>query len=234
MLLEQPTKTKQEPGQESRRGFLSKITGGLSLGAIASEQKAEAATRKKPSRRQKSEQAVSTAPLLANRDSQAAQNRQADRDDLTRLEDNRQLEQFIQSGLLVPLPQVRGIEVKDLDPKWCYCRPWTERFLKNLAAEYYKNFGTPFFVTSAIRTVERQHELRRETPNATQNRRNPSSHLTGATIDITKNGMTRQQILWMRQMLRSLHNKTIYAIEEFEQPCFHVMVYKKYQKPASW
>lgn len=175
-----------------------------------------------------------TSPLRANRGSQAVQNRQADREDLTRLENDTQLEKFKRAGLLVPLPQVRGLGIKDLDPEWWYCRPQTARFLKNLAAAYYKKFGESFFVTSAVRTVERQRELRRETSNATQNRRSPSAHLTGATIDITKNGMTREQILWMRRMLRPLNGKTIYVVEEFRQPCFHIMVYKNYQKPANW
>ena len=148
---------------------------------------------------------IKSAPLRANKGSQAAQNRQADREDLTRLESDAQLEKFKRSGLLVPLPKVRGLEVKDLDPEWQWCRPWTADFLKVLAARHWKKFQRPLEITSAIRTVERQRELRRETANAVQSRRYPSAHLTGATIDITKNGMSRQQILWMRQQLRPLH-----------------------------
>jgi len=173
-------------------------------------------------------------PLRANKGSQAAQNNQADRENMTRLENDAQLERFKRSGLLVPLPKVQGLEVKDLDPQWQWCRPWTAKFLKTLAFAHWQKFHRPFEITSAVRTVERQRELRGETANATQNRRHPSAHLTGGTVDITKNGMTHQQILWMRQQLRPLHKKTIYVVEEFRQPCFHVMVYQSYQKPKSW
>lgn len=166
-------------------------------------------------------------PLRASKGSQAAQNRQADREDLSRIEDDAQLERFKRSGLLVRLPKVRGLEVKDLDPQWQWCRPWTARFLRTLAARHWQKFHRPFEITSAVRTVKRQRELRGETANATQNRRYPSAHLTGATIDITKNGMTSQQVLWMRQQLKPLHKKTIYVVEEFRQPCFHIMVYQK-------
>lgn len=173
-------------------------------------------------------------PLRANRGSQAVQNRQADRDGLTRLESEAQLEKFKRSGLLVPLPKIMGLEVKDLDPKWQFCRPWTAEFLRHLAAKHWNEFRRPLEVTSAVRTLERQRELRGETANATQGRRYPSAHLTGAVIDITKNGMARQQILWMRRQLRPLHGKTIYVVEEFRQPCFHIMVFRSYKKPASW
>lgn len=182
----------------------------------------------------KSTKKAGAPPLRANKGSQATQNRQADREDLTRLENDAQLERFKRAGLLVPLPKVRGLEVKDLDPEWQWCRPKTAEFLRHLAATHWRKFRRPLEITSAVRTAERQRELRGETANATQNRRHPSSHLTGATIDITKNGMTRQQILWMRRMLRPLHRKTIFVVEEFRQPCFHIMVYQSYQKPKGW
>ena len=41
--------------------------------------------------------------------------------------------------------------------------------------------------------------------------------------------MTRAQLNWMRRVIHSLKKKGyLYAIEEFRQPTFHVMVYRNY------
>ena len=59
-----------------------------------------------------------------------------------------------------------------------------------------------------------------------------SPHLTGATIDIGKQGMTRAELLWMRRTLFALQNAgKIDVEEEFEQACFHITVYKTYAAP---
>ncbi len=167
--------------------------------------------------------------------SQAIQNRQADKDGLSRLRD-KDLAKFKKSGLLVPLPKIQVLEAKDLGLEWQFVRPWTAEFLSDFARTYRKKFPREtLFVTSAIRTVERQRELRGENANATKaTGKRASSHETGATVDITKNGMTRDQVYWVRRVLRPLHGKTIYVVEERRQPCFHIMVYKNYKKPQSW
>jgi len=59
-----------------------------------------------------------------------------------------------------------------------------------------------------------------------------SPHLTGATIDIGKQGMTRAELMWMRRTLLELQNAgKIDVEEEFEQACFHITVYKTYTTP---
>jgi len=56
-----------------------------------------------------------------------------------------------------------------------------------------------------------------------------SPHLTGATIDIAKSGLGRQEIAWMRDWLLPLQQSgTIDVEEEFRQACFHITVYKNY------
>ncbi len=56
-----------------------------------------------------------------------------------------------------------------------------------------------------------------------------SPHLTGATIDIAKSGLTRSEIYWMRNRLSVLQNEgKIDVEEEFRQACFHITVYKSY------
>jgi len=56
-----------------------------------------------------------------------------------------------------------------------------------------------------------------------------SPHLTGATVDIAKKGMSHSEIAWMRQRLLTLEGADkIDVEEEFRQACFHVTVYKSY------
>ena len=57
-----------------------------------------------------------------------------------------------------------------------------------------------------------------------------SSHLTGATLDISKRFMMPAHQDWVRDVLYHLHRRrVVHAVEEFSQPCFHVMVYKSYR-----
>jgi hypothetical protein len=59
-----------------------------------------------------------------------------------------------------------------------------------------------------------------------------SPHLTGATIDIAKNGLSRQEMAWMRTRLLALEQAgKIDVEEEFQQACFHITVYKNYVPP---
>ena len=59
-----------------------------------------------------------------------------------------------------------------------------------------------------------------------------SPHLTGASIDIAKQGLTRQEIGWMRAWLLPLETAgKIDVEEEFRQSCFHITVYKSYAPP---
>jgi hypothetical protein len=56
-----------------------------------------------------------------------------------------------------------------------------------------------------------------------------SPHLTGATVDIAKKGLSRDEIAWMRRQLADLQAAgKIDVEEEFKQSCFHITVYKSY------
>ena len=60
-----------------------------------------------------------------------------------------------------------------------------------------------------------------------------SPHLTGATIDIAKQGLSRKEMAWMRAWLLPLQKAgKIDVEEEFQQTCFHITVYKSYMPPA--
>jgi hypothetical protein len=114
-----------------------------------------------------------------------------------------------------------------------YCRPWTARFLSDLARIHGIQFHRPLEVSSAVRTVEYQKQLMGTNGNAAPAEGDIASpHLTGATIDIAKLGMSRQEMGWMRSWLLPLQEAgKIDVEEEFQQACFHITVYKSYVPP---
>jgi hypothetical protein len=61
-----------------------------------------------------------------------------------------------------------------------------------------------------------------------------SPHLTGATVDIAKSGLSRKEMLWMRNKLLAYQNAGVIDVEEeFHQRCFHITVYKNYASGSS-
>jgi hypothetical protein len=177
------------------------------------------------------------ASLRGSRDSQKLQNKEADREKLSRLHDG-ELKKFETSGLLVKIPESAGVFVDSrLDPKQRYCRPWTAKFLRDYGRQYGDTFQDRFKITSAVRTVEEQATLRnrRYNPNAAPAQgRLMSSHPTGSTIDISKNGMSAAELAWFREKLISLEEKgLIEATEERREPCFHIMVFRAYANQTS-
>src|SRR5581483_12290584 len=117
-----------------------------------------------------------------------------------------------------------------LVPAHRYCRPWTARFLGDFARAHEQRFGRPLLVSSAVRTVEYQKRLMRTNGNAAAAEGDVvSPHLTGATIDIAKGTMSRQEIGWVRAWLLPLQAAGKLDVEEeFQQACFHITVYKTY------
>jgi hypothetical protein len=84
---------------------------------------------------------LSAASLRGSRASQELQNKEADREKLTHIENDAQLEKFERQLLLVNLPRNRTIQADEkLDQKWRWCRPWTARFLRDIAQDYFGQF----------------------------------------------------------------------------------------------
>jgi len=175
--------------------------------------------------------AESASSLRATPESQIIQNQLADQDNLSRMRDEAMVRRFARAGLLVRVPhRTRYYYTHNIPPQYRYLRPWAKLFLDRLGQQYYARFGKPLRVTSLVRTVALQQAIGRRNPNAAP-AYGPkrSSHLTGATLDISKVGMTDVEVDWMRQVLSSLsQDGCVYAIEEFNQATFHVMVLKKY------
>jgi hypothetical protein len=170
-------------------------------------------------------------PLRGSLESLTRQNAKLDAEGLERIEDESDLASRIADGFLVPIPVSAGLTVNsDLLPNHRYCRPWTARFLADLARSHQAAFHKPLEVSSAVRTVEYQRRLMRTNGNAAPAEGDiVSPHLTGATVDIAKSGLSRQEMAWMRQRLLALQTAgKIDVEEEFRQACFHITVYRNY------
>ena len=159
------------------------------------------------------------------------QNARLDTDGLERILDEADLSSRIEHKLLVPLPVSAALIVNpNLVENHRYCRAWTARFLSDIARAHAALFHKPIEVNSAVRTVEYQKRLMFTNGNAAAAEGDVvSPHLSGATVDIAKQGLSRQEMAWMRRQLLALQQAgKIDVEEEFEQACFHITVYKNY------
>ncbi len=173
-------------------------------------------------------------PLRGSLESLTRQNEKTEADNLERIEDDSDLNDRIARGMLVPVPVSATLAINGKLPEnRRYCRPWTANFLTDLGRAHGVAFHRPLEVSSAVRTVAYQKQLERINGNATAAEGDIASpHLTGAAIDIPKQGMTRQEIGWMRAWLLPLEKAgEIDVEEEFRQSCFHITVYKSYAHP---
>jgi hypothetical protein len=173
-------------------------------------------------------------PLRGSYESLLRQNEKTENDALERIEDDDDLADRIARKMLVPVPVSAALNVnQNLPENRRYCRPWTASFLTDLARTHAAEFHGPLEVSSAVRTVAYQKQLMKVNGNATAAEGDVASpHLTGASIDIAKQGLTRQEIGWMRAWLLPLETAgKIDVEEEFRQSCFHITVYKSYVPP---
>jgi len=170
-------------------------------------------------------------PLRGSHESLVRQNQRADQEGLARIEDDADITALLHHGLLVALPVSVGLHADPrLPANRRYCRPFTASFLADLAHAYYARFHSGLQINSAVRTVEYQRHLLRVNGNAAPADGDIASpHLTGATIDIGKKGLSAREVEWMRAYLLPLENAGKLDVEEeFYQSCFHISVYQTY------
>lgn len=170
-------------------------------------------------------------PLLGSRASLIRQNERGEAEGLKRIQNVAQIKTMRSDGKLVPLPVSEALRVdRDLPSARRYTRPWTAKFLVNLAHAHYVRFDRPLQINSAVRTVRFQRRLIRVNANAAPASGDIASpHLMGATIDIAKKGLSLSEVAWMRAYLLPLEQDgKIDVEEEFYQSCFHITVYKSY------
>jgi hypothetical protein len=169
--------------------------------------------------------------LVARPSSQFIQNERANDYHLSRMRNIAMIRRFHADGLLVSVPaRTRFYYLHRIPAAYRYLRPWARTFLDRLSREFYATFHQRLRVTSMVRTVALQRRLLHRNGNAANaTGAYRSSHLTGATLDISKHFMGPREQAWMRHVLYRLANRGyLYAIEEFEEPCFHIMVYPTY------
>ncbi len=159
------------------------------------------------------------------------QNAEIDRLELPRIEDDDALLEMEQNQELVQIRDSRYLTVaENLSASRRYCRPWTRDFLEDFGKAYYEQFGGPIRVNSLVRTVAQQKKLRHHNRNAGPvEGETASTHLTGITVDISRRGMTREQLRWIEQYFLPLKEQgLIEPVEERRQAVFHVVVYETY------
>ncbi len=165
--------------------------------------------------------------LTGSKYSQEIQNNYSNKHTLVRIKDEEELKLMVSDGYLEPISDVVLIDT-NLRKEFKYCLPWVNIFLNDLVVNFTNEFSSYRRVklNSAVRTVEYQKNLRKINSNAAIN----SSHTTGATIDITKLGLSLEEIKWLREYLLDLERvKVVEATEENSQLVFHIMVFKNYE-----
>jgi hypothetical protein len=170
-----------------------------------------------------------------SKQSQIRQNLEAERNELTPIANDVELEELKAQGHLVKIPETIGLKIDPrLEEKYRYVRPWTARFLVVFGKKFHQRFRSEVQVNSAVRTIERQKVIAFVEDNknaAAITGELRSSHLTGSTVDIAKLPLTRDQKRWIRSQLAKLeHGKKGEVTEEFNQAVFHFMVYKQYDQ----
>ena len=174
---------------------------------------------------------LSRPPLRARPHRLSRESAAAVRDRLSRMRDLAAVERFRRSGLLVAVPpRTRAYYVAGVGTRLRVARPWTRRFVEQLAAAFHDLFGEPLRITSLTRTVAHQRALLRINPSAAP-ARGPvqSTHLTGAAVDISKRSLSEAEIGWLRTVIARLERRgVIHAVEEFGEPHFHVLVRRAY------
>lgn len=188
-------------------------------------------------RRKKRRGSPVPAELRGGEAAQKRHNRAATAENLTRLDDRADLERFIAQGHLVEIVGTSSYYLDAVgghDPGhealYRYARPWTKRFLDKELADGHAKYGHRFKVTSLVRTSSYQRRICRSGNGAAicgGDWWEQSLHLTGATVDISKEGMSRKTLAWMRKRLIRLQKQGLVAAIE-ERGAFHVFVRKAY------
>lgn len=155
------------------------------------------------------------------------QNEEADRDRLPRIKNKSALRELIGDGELVPFPSSPSLRVH-IPRERAFARPWVVTFVTTVADDFYRVFGKPLQVNSAVRTLDEQRRLRRWNRNAAPlSGPNASVHPTGLAVDLQRRGLSPVELRWLRirLLLASARQEAIIE-EELRQPCFHVVVRK--------
>jgi hypothetical protein len=137
---------------------------------------------------------------------------QADRHDLTYLPGTKELQRFVENGILVPVNGNRDYQLKDVS--FPFARTEVRLFIERLAGQYRLACGEPLVVTSLTRPLSHQP----------RNASNRSVHPTGMALDLRRpQGRCRQ---WLEDTLLYLEGQAVLeATAERRPPHYHVAVF---------
>ena len=170
-------------------------------------------------------------PLFATRGRLGRESAAAQGDGLSRMRSDRMTARFRTSGLLVAIPaETRTYYVAGVRPHLRVARPWVRIFVEHLAAEFHRSFTHRLRITSLTRTRITQLALQQTNPSAAPaDGAVQSTHLSGAAVDVSKRDLGDVETAWLRTVLHRLSRRgLVYAVEEFAEPHFHVMVRRGY------
>ena len=165
--------------------------------------------------------------LIPSHEALVAQNQLADSLGLERFYDDADLEAAVGRGAMVPIQESQYVVVaKTLPHNRALVRPWVNDFLQDLGRAFYEQFHQPIQVNSAVRTQLVQKKLRRWNHNAAPiDGESASSHMTGATIDLQRRGLSKKQISFIEwKLLLPYAQGKVIVEEELVSPCFHMMI----------
>lgn len=166
------------------------------------------------------------------------QNFVADLWKLERFENEGEIKKAIEDKKLTAVPSSSQYYFVDprLDRKTYFIRPWVLNFMNQFAEDFYKQTQASkkfhrkkLEFTGLVRDRKYQKNLARRNFNAIWDEKNlnrQSSHLTGATFDVTTRGLSREEICWIKKYLLELQNlHLIHVRDEFYNNCLHIMVF---------
>jgi hypothetical protein len=184
-------------------------------------------------------------PLHGSAASLDRQNEVADLEGLTWMTTMADLNKLVLNGTLVDLPEDEHIKIDpELPESRRYARLEVVVFLKDLAKAHARQFpySEKLVITSAARPWNVQDAIMKKNKNASIK----SVHPTGAAVDISychsipkKKGKKGVKHIWMPQaeqrwietiLLSSKAQDLLEPIKEKKQHCYHIMVFKSYNK----
>ena len=167
-------------------------------------------------------------PIAGTRAALIAQNVAANHAHLARIKDTPQLKKLEKGKVLVPISHIKGVIMDSrTKPENRFLRVEAAQFLGRFAGIHLVKYHRRVFVTSAVRTMDYQRQLRKRNPNAAKADSGllQSSHPTGETFDISTRVMVPKEAAWARMYLYSQKRAgRIIVEEETIEPCFHIMV----------
>lgn len=141
------------------------------------------------------------------------QNTQAMRHDFTYLRDPKQLNRFVNAGLLVPVRENPNFRLKDVS--FPYTRREIGLFLVRLSRQYRAACGEQLVVTSLTRPLANQP----------RNASDRSVHPTGMALDLRR-PINRTCRIWLEDTLLYLEGRGVLeATRERRPPHYHIAIY---------